>query len=827
MGPRKHSNRPALVASHPRHASVNDATRAYLEYPSADDSVLSRTRTRPPRTSKFRGSRPRAHGRSSVLPGSQSKLLRPLRSCVSHLSSEASEVSVGRLWVRIPHRLRRVLFIAGFIVVYYYVFAKHHYYDREISDIHAEVEKLVQEASESGFMGRQFVEADLPPILRESVVLPVLGNQYNSSEDKTATKSGSSTKKAKPDKGSADKKLSKQKGSTEDDSLPLKKKKKKKKKATKEADVEPKAKSKAKAGEDEGESNHVSDTHVERTKMSSRETVPASSKEQKNSASPSPLLDSPIGKGAGTSTESDSGHGSRSTSVSPVSPSPNAARIETIENGAQENSTTDVVATEVDDSIFEDLSFEDVPKGMIPVLKWKYEKVKDPTTTEQIFGIGDRLEHIGVYKPLCIDSNSSDALVFEGETICSGFNRTEGWLIHYCAVMREALYKEDLLQVQDAKKELTWLQENEADIQWVEGVTVLQILERNCGNIAHYGGRLLFLQHIIENIAAYVSMPAKVDQVLILPTHHIMKRFLYPQNYEYWHKTMLSALLAPSKPGVGTLGNFLYRLSKAKDLKEPLVQLLHNYSLAGSENPNKKYVCFRKVVIPGFLKGRFFVNDMEYPSKRISLQSRTEGAPSVPRDSLRMRERVSALIRQTPVLERMRKVIVLLDRNGSRRVFETKTRSKMIDMFTSVGKEKGFAFKIVDFSKKPFEEQYQMVSGSAIAIGIHGANLVNTMFMPPLSVLIELFPNGFWHAMYANGGNSGLKYFGYEMKTGPRYPGLSKFRSVAQCIKYDNACKLHYRDAYVISTDEDTKAVESILRSAIEWCEKIGFETSP
>ncbi|KAI0557646.1 hypothetical protein FGB62_279g01 [Gracilaria domingensis] len=165
--------------------------------------------------------------------------------------------------------------------------------------------------------------------------------------------------------GSADGKLYKQKGSTEDGSLPLKKERKKK--AKKESNVEPKPKSKPKAGEDEGESNHISDPRVKRTKINGRETVPASSKEQKNSTSPSPVLDSPIREGAGTSTESDSGHGSRSTS-----------------NGAQENSTTAVEATEVDDSIFEYLFIEDVPKGMIPVLKWKYEKEKDPTTTEQI-----------------------------------------------------------------------------------------------------------------------------------------------------------------------------------------------------------------------------------------------------------------------------------------------------------------------------------------------------------------------------------------------------------------------------------------------------------
>ncbi|CAN8064551.1 unnamed protein product [Agarophyton chilense] len=831
MGPRKHSSRPAVVASRSRHATVNEATRAYLEYPSADDSNASFGHSRHPRTSKFRGSRPqtgsrpRVQVRSSTRPGSKSKLLRPLPSHTSQISSEGSEVSVGRLWLRIPQKLRRLLFIAGFIAVYYYVFAKHHHYDREISDIHAEVEKLVQEASDSGFLGQQFVEADLPPILQESAVLQLPANLSSSPKEKETlkeSKSDSTAESSNSEKSSGTD-TSKNKKPKENNSLPLKKKKKKSKKAK---DKRGGDNDKRDPPKEESASKQTSDGRAGEEAMSDQKK--ASAKEHNIKGSSPPISESSNGQASEISSESNVNVGLRSAPASAV-PSTSSVPIGTEVGGSTvstKKNSEPTTQTGVDESIFEDLSLKDVPKGMIPVLKWKYDKVKNPDTTEQVFGIGDRLEHIGVYKPLCLDTNSTDAVVFEGETVCSGFNRTEGWLIHYCQVMREALFKEDLLHTQHTKKPHSWLQENDADIQWVEGVTVLQIMEKNCGNIAHFAGRLLFLQHILENIAAYVSKPANVDQVLILPTHHIMKRFLYPQNYEFWHKTMLTALLAPSKLAVGTLGNFLYRRSKAKDLREPLVQLLHNYSLEGSDS-SKKYVCFRKAVIPGFLKGRFFVNDMEYPSTRPSLQSVSKGAPSMPRDSLRMRERVSALVRQTPVLERMRKEIVLLDRNGSRRVFETGTRSKMIDLFTSVGKEKGYEFKIVDFAKKPFEEQYKMVSGSAIAIGIHGANLVNTMFMPPLSVLIELFPYGFWHAMYANGGNSGLKYFGYEMKTGPAYHGLSKFRSVPQCIRYDNGCKLHYRDAHVIATDEDTKAVEAILRSAMEWCEKIGFGPSP
>lgn len=709
------------------------------------------------------------------------------------------------------------------------MFAKHHHYDQEITAIHEDVEKLLQEASVSGFLHQQFVEADLPPIFRESELFPLPRSGTNSSSttrEARATKSKSNRKKPvnAGGSGSADhlKSKAKEKGTHGDLPLQRKKRKKKKKKQKKTKTVEGVKQVSAKNSTRSLHNKSSSNLSSDELRSTSTPTQP-----EPPTVAVSPSLVAPASPPPEASPRKIY-PAEKQMEVSPI-PSSSASMI--IEGnkemgsamGGQQGSTA-FNEEGADFSSFKDLTIHDVPKGMIPVLNWNYDRVNDPNTTEQIFGLGNKLDHVAAYKPLCVDTNSSEAFAFEGKTVCGGFNRTVGWLIQYCDVMKESLYKEYLLETQPEKKPLSWLQENEADIEWVEGVTVLQILEKNCGNIAHFAGRLLLLQHILENIPAYVS-PFRIDQVLILPTYHIMKRFLYPHNYEFWHKTLLTALLAPSEVAVGTLGNFLYRLNKKGNPGIPMAQLLHNFSLADSPSSQKKYVCFRKAIVPGYLKARFFVNDMEYPSLRPSLQSKVEGAPHVPRDSLRMRERISALVKQNPVFSRMRREILLLDRDGSRRVFDSESKAKITQLFIRLGKERGYDFTIVNFAKKTFNEQYDTVNSAAIAIGIHGANLVNTMFMPPLAVLIELFPFGFSHEMYVNGGNAGLKYYGYEMKTGKPFERISRYRSVTQCIKYDKECKLHYRDGELQVNDEDMKEIEGILNRAIEWCENTSFET--
>lgn len=812
-------------------------------------------------------------------------------------NTKRTAASPSGLWRSLPLKMRVVMFLIGFMLVYYGVFAKHHYFDKEMSAIQSDVERLLQQANRSGFLQRKFEEAELPSIFKESEEVVNNGekaptgstssagndgkrkeskdNETENGEKRTEAKDKTEQKKSgkqkskdgnvsnavkkKTSKGNAkqDNKAKPKKGDGKSDSSSRDTNEKGKDGDSKSsdsadskisgiitapADAVPANPSKngsarvkennkdndvSKTSDEDNERNPPNETIPKQDSMSSSNTTEDTLAEITNSANvsnPSNLTNSTGPAFALSTIVSSSSDGG----TVPADSSVNVGGVDVagVANVAGKGSESTTSKEFEDDESreytkeFHDLTADEVPKDHLPVLTWNYQAVLDANIPEQIFGLGDKLDHVAVYKPLCINTVDETAFMFQGKTVCGGFNRTQGWLIQYCSVMKESLQKEYLLQMQPEPKPRTWLKENERQIRWVNGLTVLQVLEKNCGNIAHYSGRILLLQHIIDNIMAYAAPPNRIMNILIVPTFHIMKRFLYPHNYEYWHKTLLSALIAPSNFTIGTLGNFLYRDSKPRADSLAMVQLLHNFSMVGSgdEDKGKQYVCFRRVAIPGYLKARFFVNDMEYPSTKPSLQSSAKNAPKVPRDSLRMRERVSALVEQSPKFAKRKKEIVLLDRNGSRRVFGPEAREKVLAMLKKVADEKEFSFKIVSFDKMTFQQQYHVMKSVSIAIGIHGANLVNTMFMPPLAVLIEVFPFGFHHEMYVNGGNAGLKYFAYRIKEGIPFEGPKLYRSVEQCIKLNQKCKVHYRDAIIKVNDIDMAEMEQILRDAVDWC---------
>lgn len=72
------------------------------------------------------------------------------------------------IWQAVPMRYRIITLLAGFMMVYYCVFGKHHHFDQEASSIHSEVEALIKDANNKGFMQQNLSEAELPEIFRDN-----------------------------------------------------------------------------------------------------------------------------------------------------------------------------------------------------------------------------------------------------------------------------------------------------------------------------------------------------------------------------------------------------------------------------------------------------------------------------------------------------------------------------------------------------------------------------------------------------------------------------------------------------------------------------------
>lgn len=113
-------------------------------------------------------------------------------------------------------------------------------------------------------------------------------------------------------------------------------------------------------------------------------------------------------------------------------------------------------------------------------------------------------------------------------------------------------------------------------------------------------------------------------------------------------------------------------------------------------------------------------------------------------------------------------------------------------------------------SGESLREQVENVVQVGFMVGIHGANLVNSMFMRPFGGLMEVQPFGTTSLCYVSGGNSGLAYFRHV---------ASKAASAEEsgCGKNNFECETKMRNRMVkISDERDRKAIREYVQKGIQ-----------
>lgn len=181
--------------------------------------------------------------------------------------------------------------------------------------------------------------------------------------------------------------------------------------------------------------------------------------------------------------------------------------------------------------------------------------------------------------------------------------------------------------------------------------------------------------------------------------------------------------------------------------------------------------------------------------------------------------------------------LVFLDRAqaaAARRAVDAESKSRLFSVLDGLATQNNFKFHAVEFDDLPFVQQEevgctalsahvvtgkatetsgrhhrltrgnsgpQAMRGAAIAVGVHGANLVNSIFQPSLTVLVELMPYGFEHDMYVEAGRAGIKYYTHQMSTGEEFSGRSSYPTVTDCINHNHDCKVSVKGAGVTASD--------------------------
>ncbi|TKA66476.1 hypothetical protein B0A49_10098 [Cryomyces minteri] len=109
--------------------------------------------------------------------------------------------------------------------------------------------------------------------------------------------------------------------------------------------------------------------------------------------------------------------------------------------------------------------------------------------------------------------------------------------------------------------------------------------------------------------------------------------------------------------------------------------------------------------------------------------------------------------------------VTLIDRKGRRHLHNT---THYMDLLRAA--HPGVQVTVVDFAAFSLEEQLRIVSKTDILVGVHGAGLTHSMFLPDHSTLVEIFPPTLKYEVYRNVAKlRGHNYFSDHATKSPNF----------------------------------------------------------
>lgn len=147
---------------------------------------------------------------------------------------------------------------------------------------------------------------------------------------------------------------------------------------------------------------------------------------------------------------------------------------------------------------------------------------------------------------------------------------------------------------------------------------------------------------------------------------------------------------------------------------------------------------------------------------------------------------------------------------GTVRRFSEDDEEWFTEMLTYETKKVGVALKVFTPSpEEPFDLQVRRMVDVGFVVGIHGANLVNSLFMRPFGAFFEIFPANMKSMCYKAGANSGLKYLKH-------YAVVEATPEESGCDTSNHRCFQITRQRMVkISTEKDREGIRQNVRSGL------------
>ena len=409
-----------------------------------------------------------------------------------------------------------------------------------------------------------------------------------------------------------------------------------------------------------------------------------------------------------------------------------------------------------------------------------------------------------VHVPFCIRDS---AIVYLADTLrCAAYSNKQGTMatlsMGRCVELERELELAAEMSPVEAKAP-KWLDSLEGKILWFEGDTVFVKLGPRAKSVQHFADRIFMLHHVLQHPERY-GMGA-VANVVIAAHDEVAKKIKYTKS---WHHGLLSAMVYPNK--------LMYSLDAVQQAVRSVpgnprvMRVFVPSDMWDIAKGKKEKPCFRRAALPGSVKGQFFMTEDVYPGV-VDASSRS---------STRYRD---ADVFRTLLFQwlghqgppRIKKHILYLHREVTRTL--TDEGLKLLKQTVrEVAKETGFTCETLNVAGMTFPKQVEAVAGAGVVIGVHGTQMLNTLFLPAGSSVVELFPYRFVNNLFRGGSGAGLSYRHHHVVHGEDFADLWKWGEVEECKRRSRGCRTWYQsDTRRLEFGElDAARVKKLLEEA-------------
>lgn len=408
-----------------------------------------------------------------------------------------------------------------------------------------------------------------------------------------------------------------------------------------------------------------------------------------------------------------------------------------------------------------------------------------------------------VHVPLCMRHTS---MVYLAETLrCGAYTNGDrrDVTLSQSSCLELERYVEGAAEMHPIQhKAQEWLKglDKQGSLLWFEGDSLLLRLPARYTSVPHFASRILMLHHMLQHAHRYGL--GEVSNIVIAAHENVAKKIRYTKS---WHHGLLSAIVYPNE--------LVYSHSVVEGL-------LANRRMASNTSNNgiivfvsdglwkmakgKRVPCFRRVALGAAGQQRLLLEGGDYPGTTNEEVLQASGRRYADAETFRHQTFASLGFTQTPKME---KKVVYLHRASTRTLTADGLQKLEGKLRVAVGAHEGFSYRLVDMGGLTFPEQVKSIAGTSIVIGIHGTQMLNTLFLAKGAGIVEMFPFRFHKDLFVNGSGGGLFYASHEVVSGEDFNGLSRFSgNVGECQRLSSECRKWYQS--------DERAIEFGLLDA-------------